>query len=256
MEKYKKETEEKIEVRMKATIIIQNKNYEQFLRKTILSCIIQDFPKDQYEIIGYDANSTDKSMEIYNRFKDRIKIVQVGDKWQSAALNEIIKNHAKGEYISIINSDDWLLPHFVKIHANALDESPDDVVMAYSNAYQELDDGTRVTYEPKDKDKKLIPKKEIFKRNFVFQPSVIIKKSALDKIGLFDEKLKHAWDYKAWIELAKIGKWAYIDSITTVYRVHQNMGSIRARKEIDDEFKKIVHEQGKKEEDNKKVQNG
>lgn len=225
---------------MKTTIIIQNKNYAQFLRKTILSCIIQDYPKDQYEIIGYDANSTDKSMEIYDRFKDRIKIVQVGDKWQSAALNEIIKNHAKGKYIAIINSDDWLLSHFVRIHANALDESPEDVVMAYSNAYQELDDGTRVTYEPKDKDKKLIPKNEIFKKNFVFQPSVMIRRSALDKIGLFDEKLKHAWDYKAWIELAKTGKWAYIDSVTTVYRVHQQMSSIKLRNEVDEEFKKLI----------------
>ena len=224
---------------IKATIIIQNKNYAHFLRKTILSCIIQDFPKDQYEIIGYDANSTDLSMKVYEDFKDRIKIVKVGDKWQPAALNEILKNHAKGEFISIINSDDWLMPHFLRKHIEGFKQAPDNVVMAYSNAVQEGEDGSRRVYEPKDKEGKLVPKKEIFKRNFVFQPSVMIRRSALDKIGLFDEKLKHAWDYKAWIELAKIGSWAYIDSITTVYRLHAQMGSITQREGVIQDLIKI-----------------
>jgi len=238
---------------MKATIIIQNKNYAHFLRKTILSCIIQDFPKEQYEIIGYDANSTDGddgsnlSWKVYEEFKDRIKIVQVGDKWQPAALNEVIKNHASGKYISIINSDDWLLPHFIKIHSAALDEAPDNVVMAYSNAYQEFEDGARKVYEPKDNDKKIIPKAEIFNRNFVFQPSVMIRRSALDKIGLFDERLKHAWDYQAWRELAKIGSWVYIDSVTTVYRVHRQMGSILEREGIIQDLIKIAPRKDRKE---------
>ena len=252
-EKTAPEPKEK-EPEIKVTIIIQNKNYAHYLRKTILSCIIQDFPKDQYEIIGYDANSDDKSMEVYNRFKGRIKVVEVGDKWQASALNEIIKKHAKGRYIAVINSDDWLLPHFVKIHANALDESPEDVVMAYSNAYRQFENGARNVYEPKDKDKKLIPKDEIFKSNFVFQSSTMIRRSALDKIGLFDEKLKHAWDYKAWVELAKIGKWAYIDSVTTVYRIHPQMGSIAMRSEaIKDVIKIIVPKGMDTKEDKEKV---
>ncbi len=237
-EDWEKTTQNKIKV----TIIIQNKNYAQYLRKTIMSCIIQDFPKDQYEIIGYDANSDDKSMDVYNEFKDRIKIVEVGDKTQSHALNEVLKKHAKGEYISIINSDDWLLPHFVKIHADTLDEAPKDIVMAYSNAYMEIESGIREVYEPKDKDKKLILKKEIFEKNFVFQPSVMIRRSDLDRIGLFDEKLVHAWDYKAWIELAKIGSFAYIDSVTTVYRMHQKMGTVTKRDGLIRDSIRIVSE--------------
>ena len=232
------------EPEIKVTIIIQNKNYAHYLRKTILSCIIQDYPKDQYEIIGYDAASADKSMEVYNQFKDRIKIVEVGDKWQAKALNEIIKKYAKGKYIAIINSDDWLLPHFVKIHANSLDEFPEDVVMAYSNSYRQYESGERAIYTPKDKDKKLIPKKEIININFIFQPSVMIRRSALEKIGYFDETLKHSWDYKAWIELSKIGKFGYVDSVTTVYRLHSKMGSVVSRDEAINDTTKILAPKG------------
>jgi len=222
---------------MKITIIIQNKNYARFLKKTILSCIIQDYPRDQYEIIGYDAHSTDESMEMYKEFKDRIKIIEVGDKNQPEALNEVLKQ-AKGEYISIINSDDWLLSHFLRVHADALDKNP-EVILAYSNSYRENEQGARQIYEPKDNGK-LIPKEEIFKRNFVFQPSTMMRRSALDKISLFDEKLKHVWDYDAWQKLAKIGDWAYVDSITTIYRIHHAMNSMRLKKEMDEELKKLV----------------
>lgn len=225
---------------MKATIIIQNRNYAATLRKTILSCIIQDFPKDQYEIIGYDADSTDESMFVYNLFKNRIKVIEVGKKTQPEALNIILRDHAKGDYIAIINSDDWLLPHFLKTHINTLDEAPEDVVMAYSNSCRDYQDNTRDVYMPKSALGKLIPKDEIFKRNFIFQPSVMMKRSALDKIGLFDERYEHAWDYKAWIDLAKIGKWVYIDSITTVYRLHQMMNTVKFINKINKETKEII----------------
>lgn len=92
----------------KISIITITFNSEKTLEETIKSVVEQDYDNLEYLIV--DGGSTDRTMEIVNKYREQIDIVLTGpDKGISDAFNKGIKN-AKGEIIGIINSDDILLP--------------------------------------------------------------------------------------------------------------------------------------------------
>ena len=72
----------------------------------------QDYPVLEYVII--DGGSTDGTLDIVERYRDRIAIcVSEPDRGISDAFNKGIR-HATGEIIGIINSDDILMPGTLK----------------------------------------------------------------------------------------------------------------------------------------------
>ena len=95
---------------MKFSLILPVYNVENYLSKCIKSCLCQDIPYDDYEIIVVIDGSPDNSLEIAQRYaKDyaNIKIIERENGGLSAARNSGLKI-AKGEYIWFIDSDDFI----------------------------------------------------------------------------------------------------------------------------------------------------
>jgi hypothetical protein len=64
----------------------------------------------------------------------------------------------------------------------------------------------------------------IFRDNFVCFSSAMVRRSALDQVGLFDEKLALGIDYELWLRLARICDFDYVDEPLVHYRVgHANL---------------------------------
>ena len=90
------------------SVIIPVYNAENTLGKCIESVINQTF-RDT-EIILINDGSTDKSLEIAEKYAQqdsRVKIINQGNHGLSEARNVGIKT-AQGEYISFVDSDDWI----------------------------------------------------------------------------------------------------------------------------------------------------
>jgi glycosyltransferase involved in cell wall biosynthesis len=106
----------------KISIITPSYNQGQFLEKTILSVIQQEYPNLEYIII--DGNSTDNSPQIINKYKKYFKYWQIKkDHGQSDAINIGFK-HATGNILCWLNSDDILLPHTLKLVAKLFTQYP------------------------------------------------------------------------------------------------------------------------------------
>ncbi|MBE6063726.1 MAG: glycosyltransferase family 2 protein [Clostridium butyricum] len=109
------------------TVIIPCFNEEQWINRTILSCINQDYPIDKLEVIVVDDCSTDNSVEeikstiekLYNeaeRFetKKRLKyIVQDANKGKREALARGVLE-ARGELVVFVDSDSFLDPFAIR----------------------------------------------------------------------------------------------------------------------------------------------
>ena len=92
----------------KISVIIPVHNVEKYIGKCLGSIVSQTY-KD-LEIICIDDQSSDNSLKILTDFaqKDtRIKLIKQDHKGVSAARNNGL-NIATGEYISFIDSDDWI----------------------------------------------------------------------------------------------------------------------------------------------------
>ena len=95
---------------MKLSLIIPVYNVEKYIEKCLNSCVRQDLPKDQYEIIVVDDGSPDKSIDIVNNFKEKynnIKVLSQQNQGLSMARNNGLRL-AQGEYVWFIDSDDWI----------------------------------------------------------------------------------------------------------------------------------------------------
>lgn len=95
---------------MKLSIIIPMYNVELYIEKCLLSCLKQDIPSNDYEIIVVNDGSPDNSLTIAQRIAEKegnIHIVSQPNGGLSAARNKGL-SLAKGEYVWFIDSDDWI----------------------------------------------------------------------------------------------------------------------------------------------------
>lgn len=198
------------------TIVIQNRNYAKWLERCIKSILAVDFPKDQYEIIGLDADSTDNSVEIYKKYPN-VKLLQVGMVSQAEALNKALNvMDENSKFFCFVNADDYYLPNFISSHLNAF---KDGVVLAFSRALLRREDRAMGKHAVTPCYSLNYPKRELLDWNFIMQPATMMRRTALDKVGGFNEGFSCAFDYYLWCALARVGDFAFVDEVTTVYSV-------------------------------------
>ena len=179
----------------KISIITISYNSEKTIEETIRSVISQDYDNLEYIII--DGCSKDSTMDIVNKYRDKISyIVSEPDKGISDAFNKGIKV-ATGEIIGIINSDDLLLPNALKTVASYY--SPDvDVYL-----------GSLKIYNPEIKTVNIaIPslKYSASSRDMIVcHPSTFIMRKTYLKYGFYKPHFRYMMDMDLLIRLSQGG---------------------------------------------------
>jgi glycosyltransferase involved in cell wall biosynthesis len=92
------------QVSPQVSIVTPSYNQGDFVERTILSVICQDYPNLQYVFV--DAISVDKTPEILEKYRPHFaKLIIEPDKGQTEALNKGFR-HCTGEILAYLNSDD------------------------------------------------------------------------------------------------------------------------------------------------------
>lgn len=89
----------------KISVIIPVYNAEKYIEKCIDSIICQTYK--EIEIIAVNDGSEDNSLSLLQKYKDVIKIIDKPNSGVSNTRNMGLQ-HANGEYIMFVDSDDWL----------------------------------------------------------------------------------------------------------------------------------------------------
>ena len=135
------------------SIIIPVYNAEKYLRRCIDSVLSQSFT--DFELILVDDGSKDKSPQICDEYASqdtRVRVIHKANGGVSAARNDGL-DIAKGEYITFIDSDDWVEREYLETLSNYRDY---DIVffshrMIYEDGYT-----TEFKFEAKEGDKQNI----------------------------------------------------------------------------------------------------
>src|SRR5215208_1895402 len=116
------------------SVIIPAYNNAEYLGDAINSVVNQSYPN--FELIVVNDASPDNAAEVIKSFTDpRVKYVEHQvNKGLSAARNTGILN-ASGDYIALLDGDDYFHPDKLKLHAEFLEAHP-EVDVTYNARFE------------------------------------------------------------------------------------------------------------------------
>jgi len=115
------------------SILVPVYNSERYLKRCIDSILAQTFK--EFELILMDDGSTDKSAEIcdlYAGYDNRIRVFHNKNEGVGATRN-LLLNNARGNYISFVDSDDFIEPEMIEVLLSNLHEYDADISICGTN---------------------------------------------------------------------------------------------------------------------------
>lgn len=221
------------------SIIIPTYNSAQYIIRAIESVLNQTY-KD-FEIIVVDDGSIDNTKEIMNRLchKDRrIKYFYQNNSGKPSIAKNSGIELASGKYISFLDADDTISKYKLQRMTKILDENR-NINFVFADCRLLTENGeilaeSRLKYinnnilnEIHKDDIDICNSFKIYKNNSIFNllakgsfihgNSVLLRKSFIKNIGLFDTSLKVAEDWEFFIRASKGQKVAFIDAVLSNY---------------------------------------
>jgi len=217
------------------SVLIPCYNHRDFIEKTLTS-IYEDSFKDK-EIVIINDGSPDDSDEVISKWikeHEDIKIVYKNrpNKGLNATVNELL-SLASGEFVTFIDSDDFLLDGGLEARYNYLVEHPDKKIVFSDGVlvdkennilYDSVLFGFRGYEKDSFKDSKTI-RKTLLKRFVLAGPMMMARKEIYDEIGYHDESLL-AWDLDFYVKTMPRDWIGFLDEKVFAYRTHDTNQSL------------------------------
>ena len=189
------------------TIITPNWNGERYLERCLDSVIAQKRAGVDLQYIFVDGGSTDGSMAIVDKYRGEIDdVISEKDNGPASAINKGLRL-ARGEYVAWLNADDFYYPGSLARVTDAFARHPG----------RALGFGRCLIVDEQDREiRRGITKfKELFFPvssrftiqciNYISQPAMFFRRSAMEKAGFLREDMKAAWDYDFTLRLWRSG---------------------------------------------------
>lgn len=175
----------------KVSIITVCYNSERTIEDTLQSVLNQSYPNIEYIVI--DGVSTDNTLSIINKYKDKITtIVSEKDNGIYDAINKGI-HLATGDIIANLNSDDFYIDNNVIADVVATFEKEKTATLYADLYYVDAVDTNKIVRYWKSKQYK----EGLFLKGWMPpHPTFFVKKEVYQKYGLFDLQFKSAADYE------------------------------------------------------------
>lgn len=135
----------------KVSVLVPICNVERYLEECLDSLVAQSFT--DFEVLCINDGSTDGSLAIIHRYMPadaRFRVIDKPNSGYGASMNMGLAN-AIGEYIAILESDDFFEPNALELLVDAAERNQSDVVKAdfylYWSTPQERDELFRIVDE-------------------------------------------------------------------------------------------------------------
>ncbi|ENL8515907.1 glycosyltransferase family 2 protein [Providencia rettgeri] len=214
---------------MKISIIITLFNRKKLISRALDSCLALNLPKDNYEIIIIDDGSTDNPLSLLSSYIEHSFIRYYFQNNQgAAAAKNAGAQHANGEYIIFLDSDDYFYDKdcFTEL-LPLLDEKPD---LVYSEKIILLKKyGIEEITTPLG-DENIFEYLLRYPLNYPGKPSYIFNKSKFLTINGFN--IEHKWGDALlfWrVYLTETSKTLKLKKINYVYDQSSDEGVSRSR---------------------------
>ena len=208
------------------SVVVPNHNGGLFLLESVSSALKQNYPN--IEVIVVDDGSTDNSLVLLTRFKNKVTVIKKENFGAASARNLGILA-AKGEFIALLDSDDIWEPNKLSLQMKYLLGANLDLVYCHGREFGDQGDVNYFYMASFEGDCyvhfKKYPTRAIIELGC---SSSVFRKSLLHKSGMFDTSNPpptEDWDFfRRFCRYAKVG---FCDEILVHYRRHA--GNISSR---------------------------
>lgn len=243
------------------SIIVPMYNSEKYLDKCVNSILQQDYKK--IELILVNDGSTDSTLEKINNYSKedkRVIVINQKNNGVSIARNNGIKK-SKGEYITFIDSDDFIEKDFISYYVSLLEKTNSDIVL--SRMPIKYKDNIIITSDTNEK-LEVISGKEcavemLYYKIFIASWNKLYRKNFLENNNiLFESNLAFGEGFNFSIDsfmkadkvcITSIKKYYYrvdnVDSVMTKYSDKQIVGSLNSIERLRKKYGNIDNEVSK-----------
>ena len=206
---------------MSVSLIIATFNHAQFLAVALDSALAQTLAG--VEVIVVDDGSTDDTPAVLSRYTDRVRVIRQANRGLAAARNAGLAV-ARGAYVSFLDADDVVTPTKLAEQVALLEAAPTvgwtycDVLIETVATGHEMRASERFGYGGRTLDGWLFP--ELIHGNFIPAIAPLIRRTALDSAGGFDDRLTALEDWDLWLRLSLVAEARYSPAVLVRYRVH------------------------------------
>lgn len=199
------------------SVVIPTYNHAQFVGYAVKSVLAQTYPN--IEIIVVDDGSTDETADILKPYLARIIYLFKPNGGTPNALNYGIER-TKGKYVCWLSADDAFRPEKIAKQLTQMESKP-EIGFAYTS-FAVIDGEGKKLYDVHSQT--YLSTQEMVRKlregNFINGSSVMMRKTALEKSGWFDEGLAQAHDHDLWFRLLRNFPCGFLDDLLLDYRWH------------------------------------
>ena len=229
---------------MKITVILTSYNHEKFIKQSIDSVLNQTY--QNFEFIIVDDCSSDSSWDIICEYKKKYpQIITIRHEynWRGGTVEDVVKNHATGDYIALHHSDDIWDQDKLQKQVDAMQSVP-GCVAVFTNAEAIDDDGNKYAdengfyynlFQTKNRSRQEWLNYFFYQGNCLCHPSILIRKDIYEEDGFFRKGLRQIPDFVKWIQVCRKHEIYVLSEALVKFRVHaagKNASGMRAETQI------------------------
>lgn len=198
------------------SIVTPSYNQAQFLERTIISVLNQNYPNLEYIII--DGGSTDGSVEIIRKYEKYLAYwFSEADQGQSDALNKGF-DKSTGEILAWLNSDDMYLPNALFNVARSFVKNPDAALIYGDYIKVDADDRCFALRRQPSFDYQVC----LHAYTMPIQPASFFNREAFFSVGGLNINLHYTMDYDLILRLARYGRVVHANEYVAALRFHKD----------------------------------
>ncbi len=208
------------------SVIIPAYNVAPYIGETLDSVFAQTFADYEVIVINDGSPDTEELERTLARFIDRINYIKQENRGASAARNAGLRA-ARGELVAFLDADDLWLPSYLDEQIKFILERNCDLVCADAEVFSDSSNDEKTYMESLMADAP--PTGDVTflgllgAEQSLITSGVVVRRTLVIDVGLFDEALRNSQDFDLWLRLARKGtRMAYQRRVLLRYRSRDN----------------------------------
>jgi len=218
-------------------VVIPAYNAQAYIGEALDSVSTQSRRPEQIIIVddGSSDDTAERIREWERQYNGELHLLQQSNQGVSAARNTGIR-YAKTDLVALLDADDVFLPHHLEQLERAFKNHP-QILLCFGDAlYFDSQGMTRsssfvgtrletVQYSEHEDGLRLMQGSayvSLLWGSYIAPSASLFSKSAVERVGLFDEAIRSAEDRDLWLRLSRTGSFAYYPLVVARKRVHEN----------------------------------